>query len=259
MHDVMHRPPSTADARAFTLASEWSAQTYARIAGMLFLITMLCGFFGEMFVPSKLVVGADAAATARNVVANDALFRLSVVSYLIEALCDVALSLVLYLLLRPVRRDLALLAAFFGLVSTALYGVAEVFYFAPTLLLGGAEYLKAFTPEQVNALALLCFKLYARVGGMFMVFYGIAAVVRGYLIFRSGYLPKALGVLLAIAGLGFITRNFVLVLAPAHATDLLLAPMAVAVLSMTVWLLVRGVDVARWNARCFASVDPEPA
>jgi hypothetical protein len=249
MHGVMAASPNTIDTRTRTNPSESSAQTYARIAGVLFLLTMVCGFFGEMLVPSRLIVGTDAAATARNVVANDALFRISVVSYLVEALCDIALSLVLYLLLRPVRRDLALLAAFFGLVSTALYGVAEVFYFAPTLLLGGADYLKAFSPEQLNALALLCFKLYARVGGMFMVFYGVAAVVRGYLIYRSGYLPRALGVLLAIAGLGFITRNLVLVLAPAYASDLLLLPMFVAVLSMTFWLLVRGLDIARWNAR----------
>ena len=253
MHGVMTASPSAIDARTPTHPNESSAQTYARIAGVLFLLTMVCGFFGEMFVPSRLIVGTDAAATARNVVANDALFRLSVVSYLIEALCDVALALVLYLLLRPVRRDLALLAAFFGLVSTALYGVAEVFYFAPTLLLGGSDYLKAFSPEQLNALALLCFKLYARVGGMFMVFYGVAAVVRGYLIYRSGYLPRALGVLFAIAGLGFITRNLALVLAPAYASDLLLAPMFVAVLSMTLWLLVRGIDVARWNARVASS------
>ena len=253
MHGVMTATPSAVDAHTRTHPSESSAQTYARIAGVLFLLTMVCGFFGEMFVPSRLIVGTDAAATARNVVANDALFRLSVVSYLIEALCDVALSLVLYLLLRPVRRDLALLAAFFGLVSTALYGVAEVFYFAPTLLLGGADYLKVFSPEQLNALALLCFKLYARVGGMFMVFYGVAAVVRGYLIYRSGYLPRALGVLFAIAGLGFVARNLVLVLAPAYASDLLLAPMFVAVLSMTLWLLVRGIDVARWNARVTSS------
>jgi len=253
MQGVMIGSPRAADARTHTRTNESSAQTYARIAGALFLLTMVFGFFGEMFVPSRLIVGNDAAATARNVVANDALFRLSVVSYLIEALCDVALSLVLYLLLQPVRRDLALLAAFFGLVSTALYGVAEVFYFAPTLLLGGADYLKAFTPEQLNALALLCFKLYARVGGMFMVFYGVAAVVRGYLIYRSGYLPRPLGVLLTIAGLGFITRNFVLVLAPAYASDLLLLPMFVAVLSMTLWLLARGIDIARWNARVTAS------
>jgi hypothetical protein len=249
MHGVMTGPSHATDAQPFRPASDSSARTYARVAGVLFLLTMVCGFFGEMFVPSRLIVGTDAAATARNVVANDALFRLSVVSYLVEALCDVALSLVLYLLLRPVRRDLALLAAFFGLVSTALYGVAEVFYFAPTLLLGGAEYLKVFSPQQLEALALLCFKLYARVGGMFMVFYGVAAVVRGYLIYRSGYLPRVLGVLLAFAGLGFITRNLVLVLAPAYASDLLLMPMSVAVLSMTLWLLVRGIDVARWNAR----------
>ena len=86
-------------------------------------------------------------------------------------------------------------------------------------------------------------------GGIFLVFYGVACVLRGYLIFRSGYLPKAIGALFALAGLGFVTRNFALVLAPAYASDLLLLPMFLAGVSLTVWLLVRGVDVPKWEAK----------
>ena len=82
-----------------------------------------------------------------------------------------------------------------------------------------------------------------------MVFYGVASMIRGYLIFRSGYLPRFLGVLLAFAGLGFVTRNFALVLAPAYASDLLLLPMSIAALSLTVWFLAKGIDVAKWEAR----------
>src|SRR5205814_3631917 len=127
--------------------------------------------------------------------------------YLVEAVCDIALALVLYVLLRPVRKELALLAAFFGLVSTALFAVAELFYFAASLILGGADYLKTFSPGQLNTLALLSLKLYGYGGGIFMVFYGLASAIRGYLIFRSGYLPRILGVLLVLAGFGFIARN----------------------------------------------------
>ena len=82
-----------------------------------------------------------------------------------------------------------------------------------------------------------------------MVFYGVASMIRGYLIFRSGYLPRFLGVLLAFAGLGFVTRNFALILAPAYASDVLLLPMSIAALSLTVWFLAKGIDVAKWEAR----------
>lgn len=225
-----------------------SIQTYARVAGVLWLLTMVAGFFGELYVPSRLIVSGDAGATAKNFIAFDSLFRLGFASYLVEAVCDIALSLVMYVLLRPVRRDLALLAAFFGLVSTAVFAVAEFFYFGASLIVGGAEYLKSFSPDQLNALGLLSLKMYGLGGGIFMVFYGLAAFLRGYLIYRSGYLPKALGILLALAGVGFITSNFVLVLSPAHASDVLLLPMFLAGVSLTVWLLLRGVNVQKMGS-----------
>jgi hypothetical protein len=224
-------------------------QTYARIAGVLFLLSMVAGFFGEVYVPSKLIVSGDATATARNITTFNSLFRLGFASYLVEALCDIALALIFYVLLRPVQRNLALLAAFFGIISTALYAVAELFYFAAAIILGNAEALKAFSPDQLNALALLSLKLFGYGGGVFMVFYGVASALRGYLIFRSGYLPRFLGVLLMLAGLGFITKSFTLVLASAYSSNTLLLPMALAGVSLTVWFLVRGVDVPKWQAK----------
>ena len=228
-----------------------SVQTYARITGVLFLLSMLGGFFGEAYVPSKLIVSRDAAATARNVTESDSLFRIGFASYLIEAICDIALSLTLYILLRPVRNDLALLAAFFGLVSTTLFGVAEMFYFGASVIVRSA----GFSPDERNALALLSLKAYGYGGEVFMALYGIAALIRGYLIYRSRYLPKFLGVLLMLAGVGFVIKNFTLVLAPAYASDIFLLPMFLAALSMTLWFLIKGVDVAKWEeaAGCAAS------
>jgi hypothetical protein len=226
-----------------------SIQTYARVAGVLFLLSMVAGLFGELYAPSHVIVSGDAAATAKNIVAFNSLFRAGFASYLIEAVCDITLSLVMYEMLKPVRKDLALLAAFFGLVSTAVFAVAELFYFGSSLIVGGTGSLKSFSPDQLNDLGLLSLKMYGLGGGIFMVFYGIATLLRGYLIYRSGYLPKALGALLALAGLGFIASNFVLVLAPAYASDLLLLPMFLAVVFMTVWLLVKGVDVRKWEAK----------
>ncbi len=242
-------PNVSGDSRRLVQARGASVQTYARIAGVLFLLSIVAGGFGEFYVPSKLIVSADATATARNIIASDSLFRLGFAIYLIEAVCDIALTLLLYVLLRPVRKDLALLAAFFGLVSTALFGVAELFYFAAALILGGANYLKTFSPDQLNTLALLSLKLFGYGGGIFLVFSGVAWVLRGYLIFRSGYLPKFLGVLLTLSGLAFIAMNFTLVFAPAYPSGRLLLLAVPGTLSLTVWLLVKGVDVRKWEER----------
>ena len=247
MNSVANNDRRLAQARAT------SVQTYARIAGVLFLLSFVAGGFGEAYVPSKLIVSADATATAENIRASDSLFRMGFAGYLVEAVCDIALTLILYVLLRPVRKDLALLAAFFGLVSTTLFGVAELFYFAASLILGGAGYLKTFSPDQLNTLALLSLKLYGYGGAIFTVFYGVAWVLRGYLIIRSGYLPKFLGVLMTLGGLAFVTTNFAVVLAPAYASDSLLLLMLPGGLALAVWLLVRGVDVPKWEAKAATS------
>ncbi|MDP9202883.1 MAG: DUF4386 domain-containing protein [Gemmatimonadota bacterium] len=135
---------------------------------------------------------------------------MSFAGYLVEAVCDIVPAWIFYLLLRPVRRDLALISAFFGLVSTATFAIVELFYFAAPFILGGADYLKTFSPDQLNSLAMLSLKFFGVGGGLFMVFYGVGWAIRGYLIVRSDYLPRVLGALLALGGLGFITRNFAL-------------------------------------------------
>ena len=227
----------------------FKVQTYARIAGALFLLSVVAGGFGEFFVPHKLIVSSDATATANNIRASAFLFRMGFAGYLVEAICDTALTLVFYVLLKPVRRNLALLAVYFRIIATALFAVAELFYFAALLILGGADYLKTFSPDQLNTLALLSLKLYGFGGEIFMVFYGSANLILGWLIFRSGFLPRALGVLLALSGLGFVIQNFLLVLAPAYAFRLLALPMMLAALTLTVWFLVRGVDVPKWEEK----------
>src|SRR3954454_4648667 len=226
-----------------------SIQTYARVAGVLLLLTIVAGFFGEVYVPSRIVVFGNATATANNITASNFLFRLGFASYLVEALCDVTLALIFYVLLKPVQKNLALLAAFFGLISTALYAVAELFYLAPSIILSGSNALKTFSSDQLNTLAFLSLKAFGYGAGIFMVFYGVACILRGYLIFRSGYLPRFLGVLLMLAGVGFITKNFALVLAPAYASDILLLPMFLASVSMAVWFLTKAVDLSKWQRR----------
>ena len=127
---------------------------------------------------------------------------------LLTTCCDVTLALIFYVLLKPVHRYVSLLAAFLGLIGTATFAAAELFYFAPTLLLRGGAYLKSFSADQLSTLALLSLNLFGLGAVIFTVFYGLGWVLRGYLMFRSGYFPKFLGVLMALAGLAFIVSNF---------------------------------------------------
>jgi len=218
------------------------------MAGILLVLSLIGGGLGEFYIPGKMIVSGDAAATAHNVIASNSLFRLGFATYMIEGLCDIALSLVFYVLLRPVNKNLSLMAAFFGLVSTAVFAVFELFYFLPTHILGGAAYLKTFSPEQLNTLSLLSLKIYAIGGTLFMAFYGTAMLIRGYLIYRSAYLPKSLGILLALAGAGFVAKNFAMVLAPHFPSDYFLMFMPIAALSLLFWFLVKGVDESKMPA-----------
>src|SRR5262249_51113458 len=152
--------------------------------------------------------------TAHNLIASNLLFRLGFLAYLIEAFTDIALAFLLYVLLRPVHANLAFLAVLFRLMATATFAFGELFYFAPTLILGGDGYLKTFSPDQLNALALLSLNLYSAAGFIFTVHYGVASILFGYLMVQSGYLPRGLGVLWVLGGLGFVTSNVVWVLAP---------------------------------------------
>ena len=227
-------------------------QTYARAAGLLALLSLVAGGFGEFYVPTRLMVPGDAAATANNILASWRLFRLGVAGYLVEALCDVGLTVLLYLLLRPVRRDLALLAASLRVVSTAVFAVAELFFFAPSLILGGGDALKGFSPDQLQALAFLSLRMYGSGAIIPMVLYGAAWIILGYLIVQSGYLPKFLGALLALGGAACVLRYFALVVVPAYAPAGLLLPMMIGGLLLTVWLLVKGVDMQAWQASAAA-------
>jgi len=224
-----------------------SVQTYARIAGVLFLVSLVAGGFGEGYVPSTLIVAGNATATAHNIIASDLLFRLGFLGWLIEAVCDVALTLVLYVLLRPVSANLALGAVFFRLMATAMYAVGELFYFSPSFILGGGGYLSTFSSEQLHALALLSLSVYGFAGSISTVFHGVASLLLGYLMFRSGYLPKILGILWTLGGLGFVIRTLAELLLPAYASPFLLIPTPLAMLALALWLLVRGVDAVKWS------------
>ena len=226
--------------------SETSVRTYSRAVGVFLVLTMAGGFFGEMYVPSLMLTG-DAATTADQLRLNDGLFRLGFAAYLIEAFSDIILAWLFYVLLKPVHREFALLSAFFGIVSMSLFATTKMFYFSAPMFLKGSEYLTAFPPQQVDAFASIFLALYAGLSGLTMVFYGSAWIIRGWLTFRSTYLPRFLGVLMVAAGIGFVAKTMTQVLAPAFSSEILLAPMFVNALVLAVWMLLRGVDQDKWN------------
>ena len=228
-----------------------NVQRYARVAGVLFLISLIAGGLGEAYIPSR-IIAADAANTAANLKNYEFLFRLGFATFLTESLCDITLIMIMYFLLAPVNKRLSLLAALFGLTGTVLFAAGELFYFAP-LVLGGGAYLKTFSVDQLNTFTLLSLKFYGYAGMIFTVYYGMAWIVRGYLMFSSSYFPKFLGILMAIGGAGFVARNFAMILAPAYASDIFLMMMFPGGLVLMAWLLIKGVNVPEWQAKLNAS------
>jgi uncharacterized protein DUF4386 len=231
---------------------ETSPQVYARIGGWLYLVVIVAGIFAEFFVRSNLIVSKDASATAHNIMASESMWRLALAGDLVGDFAYVAITLILYVLLRPVNRNLSLLAAFLSLVGCAIGGINALGHLAPLLLLGGADYLKAFDAQQLQALALLSLKLHGYGTDIAIVCFGLYCIFLGYLIFRSGYFPKFLGVLLPIGGVCYLINSFADFLAPAFSDKIpvaILLPPAVAEISLCLWLIVMGVDVPKWQER----------
>lgn len=194
---------------------ETSPQLYARIGGVLYLFIIVAGFFGEVSVRSKLIVSGDAAATAANIAGHELLFRIGGAGELLMLACDIALAMIFYVLLRPVNKNLSLLTAFFRLIFAAIYGINGLAHFAAVILLGSASILKDFNPQQIQELAYFSLRLHRYGYDISLVFFGFHCLLLGYLIFRSGYFPKFLRVLLMVASLGYLLNSFAVFVASA--------------------------------------------
>ncbi len=231
---------------------EVSPQVLARIGGALYLIIIVMGAVGELFVRGRIVVPGDATATAANLRSMESLWRFGIAAELFLLICTVVLALIVYVLTRLVSRDLALLAAFFNVIAIAIEGSYSLQLVEALFPLGNAGYLKAFSPEQLNAMASLSAKLHVYGFGVALLALGPYFLVTGYLIFRSGYLPKTIGVLYQIAGVAYLTNSFALILAP-HFADRVFAaiagPALIGEASFCLWLLVKGVNMEKWNRR----------
>ncbi|MBX9928371.1 MAG: DUF4386 domain-containing protein [Gemmatimonadaceae bacterium] len=232
-------------------STEMSPRTKARLAGAFYLLTMLLGIFAQVGVSERLIVVGNAAATASNIVTQESFFRLGYAVYLIEMACQITMTVLFFDLLKPVSKGAALLAATFSLTGCIIKTVSRVFFASPLLVLGGAHYLTVFSEAQLEALALLVLRVNYLGETTAVVFFGLYAIVKGYLVFRSTFLPRILGVLSAAGGVGWLTYLYeplaVRVLAVVMAAAL------VGALAIIGWLLVVGVHEDRWREQASAA------
>jgi hypothetical protein len=209
--------------------------------------------FGMMYVPSTLIVPGDANTTANHIMASEGLFRLGIASDSVVLLIEIVLTVLLYVLLKPVSKTLSLVAAFARLAMTVIQGINLLNYFIVLLLLSGAGYLTVFAPDQLHALVLLFLNAHEYVVLVWGLFFGLHLFVLGYLVYKSGYIPKLLGILLVIASFCYLTQSFGNILLPKYeeiyAT---IGFLSIIEIAFPLWLLIRGVKDQPRNARDLA-------
>jgi len=227
-----------------TAGAHASINRTARLAGGLYLSLVPLGFFSFVYVPSVLFVPGDAAATSRNIMASEWLFRSGTVSHLITQIIVVFLVLALYRLLKPVNKDRAVLMVVLALLGIPMAFLSEVNHLAALRLLGGADG-GAFTSTQIQAQVMLFLDM--RRSGVLVaqIFWGLWLLPLGLLVIRSGFLPRLLGILLVIGGAGYLFDSGTQLLFPGFITISQFT--IVGELLFSLWLLIKGVNVERWQ------------
>jgi hypothetical protein len=165
-------------------------------------------------------------------------------------LCDIPLMLIFYVLLKPVNRNLALLNLLFNIIQTAVLVVNKLNLLMPLFLLGDAGYLNTTDPHQLQSLSYIFINLHSYGFGVGLIFFGMVCLVEGYLIFKSGFFPKALGLMMQVASVCYLVNSFAMLLAPELASVLfpfIMMPCLVAELALALWMVVKGVNVSRWK------------
>jgi hypothetical protein len=226
-----------------------SLRKAARVAGLGYLIIFISGIFANFIVLQSLIVPGDAATTANNIMANEMLFRIGIFSFIIMVIFDLVLAWALYVLLKPVNRSLSLLAAWLRLVNVTIFGIALYHLFGVLQLLSGADYLTVFETGQLQAQVMLFLDAFNHTWLIGLVFFGVHLFVLGYLISKSGYIPRILGVLLIVASLAYLIDSFANFLLPNYANYaaifllVVVVPSVIAELSFTFWLLFKGAKI----------------
>ena len=217
----------------------------ARIAGLLYLIVIATGLFSEVFVRQALRVAGDALATAHNIQSQEMLFRLGFVADLVNFVVGLPSVLIIYVLFKRVNKFLLQLALIFVIIQTAIIAVNLLNQISPLLLLGNDKYLNTLQPTQLATLSLLSLNIQAQGYAIGLVFFGFYCLIIGFVIYKSQMIPKILGVLYIIAGLGYLINSFTMFLSKGFANPLfiyLAIPIFIGELSLCLWLLIKGVD-----------------
>jgi hypothetical protein len=228
--------------------SGFPLQLFARTAGVLYLIIIAGGVFAELYVRQRFFVANDAAATAANILDNEALYRWGFAAQLVPLLCNMVLAVIFYELLQVVSRRIAAAVVCFSLVGSAIEGAGLLQHYQPLVLLRRGLAL-GVDRHLLEAQAYMALSLQSIGFSVALTFFGCTCIARGYLIARSGILPRFIGVFLAVEGVCYLVNSFGNFLAPALAARLLaiLLIAGLAEVLLCLWLLIRGVNVRRWK------------
>lgn len=235
--------------------SSISPQLYARIAGAVYLFIIVSGVAGGIIKP-QMIVPSDPAATAANIVAGASTLRLVVAIESLHMAAGIVLAVLLYALFKPVNRYVSLFAALTHVACAIVLAVAALGTFAALRLTGTAGYISVVDMQQRNAFAMLAIRLQEDMFAIGLVFFIFTCLALGYLIIRSGFLPRAIGVLIFMAAGAYTLLSFAHILSPSLSAQLVpgvFAPIFIAELSLALWLAVKGVNRVEWHARAVAS------
>jgi hypothetical protein len=234
---------------------ETSPQIYARTAGAIYLLVILFGIFSEGFVVNTLLVSGNPAATAHNIMGSLGLWNLANAGNLVVPLIGTVQMGIEYLLLRPVSKPLALIFLLLNAVSLAVEAVSKVLVLMVESILRRADTPAGFTPEQIYDLAAVVLNAHNVAFHVTLIFFGAAILISGHLIARSGYLPRVIGYGMQLAGVCYLIASFARLFAPTFADALgpaILLPCLIGETALCLWLLIKGVNVAKWNERLMA-------
>lgn len=221
-------------------------RTTTKTAGVLYLIIFVCGIFSILYMPSRLFVSGNAAATVDNIIANNSIFRLSLFCDVVVLLCEVVLTVLLYRLLRQVSSKLSMIAAAYRLAMTFIMGINLLNYFFVLILLSGASYLTTFRTDQLQAMVMLFIDVHKYGEYIWSIFFALHLMVLGYLIFKSGYFPRIPGALMIAGSFGHLLESFNHFLLPDNQalttiTSVFLLFSSLGEISFGLWLLFKGV------------------
>jgi len=225
----------------------------ARIAGVFYLIITAFALFAYLYVRGQVIVPGDMARTAANILAHEQLYRTGFSAAVIVVICNPPMGLILYELLKVVNPRLALLALVFIIISTTIEAVNLFNYITPLFTLTLPEYRGAFDPDELQALARGPIRLFGYAFSVSLTFFGVFCALNGYLILRSKFLPAVLGLLMIVAGVTYWINSFQLFLA--LPIPYIQWVTLIAELSLALWLLVVGVNEAKWRTRTQALQD----